>query len=920
MIRVLTGVSILHGGRCFAALALLPLSLHGQTVTWDAGGGDDDWSTAQNWVGNTVPSSGVTNIVFDAGSSANNDLGSFTTAEINFSSNLGATNFNVTGDRIVFSGTHDIDVFNSGTNTIFNDITSSSNLQIRGNNNGTVVLAGDITGGFITKFDNSTLVLSGNNAFTNRIRIRGGTVESTSANGLGGANRIDFEDDQGGSNSQTPTLHISTVSQSYDGTLRAESGDTGYIDVDSGLTFTVTGSGTGLDWDSSSSGFVKQGGGTLLLEKNATGDGTMLIEEGTVRISTATALGGTNNGTTVQSGGALELAGGITFNNETLTLAGSGVNGNGALANQSGNNTWNANINLSGNATISNNAGGTTLTLDSTKTITNGGFTTTFGGAGDIAADSVITGAGGVAKTGTGTTTLSATNTYTGATTVSNGTLAITNAAALGGTGTGTTVQSGGTLGLSGGITVADENLTLAGSGYNGNGALANQSGSNTWDSDITLSGDTTITNDATGTTLTIGASGAETTFDNAGNTLTIDGAGDTLFNSQFTGTGGLVKNGSGTARLFYGQNDNISTYSGPTTVNEGTLIADLGDNAFNATPLTGTITVGDGVGVDTFRVQWFDNVGDNTTVNVNSSGVFEINSATYNEALAERIGALNLQGGATVQTVDGSGAQASVILGGDVTRVATGNTTANITGRLDLGGGNRNFNVADSGAANDLDVSAQVSNGSLIKNGAGTMTLSGSTANTITSTTVNAGTLTLNKTAGVNAVSGNVVVNGGTLLLGASNQIADGTTLDLAGGTFGTQGNSEALGSLTLSGSSTIDLGSGGVLSFDASSGETWSGSVVVTNWDGDQNGGGSNQLIFGSTSGGLSSGQVNQIFFVNPAGFAPGTYTAKILSSGEIVPFTPIPEPGTIISGIVLVLGAGFHGWRRWKKAKET
>lgn len=86
-----------------------------------------------------------------------------------------------------------------------------------------------------------------------------------------------------------------------------------------------------------------------------------------------------------------------------------------------------------------------------------------------------------VVKNGTGTVTLGGANTYNGATTVNAGTLVAGHASALGATTPGTTVVAGATLGLRGGITLADEALTLNGLGAAGQpGALVNISGNNT--------------------------------------------------------------------------------------------------------------------------------------------------------------------------------------------------------------------------------------------------------------------------------------------------------------------------------------------------------------------------------------------------------------------------------------------------------
>ncbi len=179
---------------------------------------------------------------------------------------------------------------------------------------------------------------------------------------------------------------------------------------------------------------------------------------------------------------------------------------------------------------------------------------------------------------------------------------------------------------------------------------------------------------------------------------------------------------------------------------------------------------------------------------------------------------------------------------------------------------------------------------------------MSGASANTYGSTsangytTVSGGTLQLSKTAGVAAVAnGSLIVStGGTLLLGAANQIADAIPMTLGGGTFKTAGFSEQLGTLKLSANSQIDLSAGGsVVRFAASSGVAWTGgtTLTVTNWNGSYSGGGAEQLVFGSTSSSLTAAQVSQIRFANPPGFPAGTYAAAILASGEVVPLTVRP-----------------------------
>jgi hypothetical protein len=165
--------------------------------------------------------------------------------------------------------------------------------------------------------------------------------------------------------------------------------------------------------------------------------------------------------------------------------------------------------------------------------------------------------------------------------------------------------------------------------------------------------------------------------------------------------------------------------------------------------------------------------------------------------------------------------------------------------------------------------------------------------------------------------------INDGTLQLGNNNVISNNVAINLGGGTLDTNGFNDRVGTLTLSGSSTIDLGAGGsLLYFADSSSTTWnSGAILnIANWDGSPTGGGSDRVLFLNSSSSLTVGQLSQIRFLNPTGFAPGTYTAKILANGEIVPdVLAVPEPSTIIIGSLLVLVGLGDVYRRYRKGKE-
>lgn len=90
-----------------------------------------------------------------------------------------------------------------------------------------------------------------------------------------------------------------------------------------------------------------------------------------------------------------------------------------------------------------------------------------------------------------------------------------------------------------------------------------------------------------------------------------------------------------------------------------------------------------------------------------------------------------------------------------------------------------------------------------LIKNGAGSLTLAGGSSNTFSGTTsVSAGTLTMNKsTAGLNAVGGDILVNGGVLIWGRANMVPDSASITLVSGGLQIAGQAETITNLTIQG-----------------------------------------------------------------------------------------------------------------------
>lgn len=178
----------------------------------------------------------------------------------------------------------------------------------------------------------------------------------------------------------------------------------------------------------------------------------------------------------------------------------------------------------------------------------------------------------------------------------------------------------------------------------------------------------------------------------------------------------------------------------------------------------------------------------------------------------------------------------------------------------------------------------------SLIKRGGYTQVLGGSGANNNPgSLTVEDGVLALAKTGGVAAVSGNVLLTGGTLRLDGANQIADAAAMTLSGGTFNANGFSDTLGTLTLDGTSALDFGAGASTLLFAG-GSFVDGLLTISNWDGVfTTGGGTDQLRFASAPG---ADFLNALRF---AGYAPGARALDFGSYVEVLP--PIPEPGAAL-----------------------
>ncbi len=398
-------------------------------------------------------------------------------------------------------------------------------------------------------------------------------------------------------------------------------------------------------------------------------------------------------------------------------------------------------------------------------------------------AGQLLDGAGGqllLVKNGTGIQVLSGTaaNTYTGLTTVNAGELDLNKTAGLNAVGGNLTIGDG-----AGGANSDIVKLLAANQIIDTSVVLVNGSSGKL---DLNNFSETILSFADTGAVAVNGSS-----VNLGSGTLTFGDGTNTTFSGAITGVGGnLIKNGTGTHTL--AGTTTANTFSGLTTVNAGEL--DLNKTA-GTLAIGGNLTIGDGAGganSDIVKLLQSNQIIDTAVVLVNgTSGKLDLNNQSETIAVIADTGAVAVNG-------------SSVNLG---------------SGTLTFGDGtNRTFSGAITGAG-----------GNLIKNGTGIQTLAGTTtANTFSGlTTVNAGELDLNKTAGTQAIGGNLIIGDGAgpgvvptassdivKLLQANQIIA--TSLVLINRTTGRldlNGNSQTVGSIADTGAgtgSTINLGTG--------------------------------------------------------------------------------------------------------------
>ena len=277
-------------------------------------------------------------------------------------------------------------------------------------------------------------------------------------------------------------------------------------------------------------------------------------------------------------------------------------------------------------------------------------------------------------------------------------------------------------------------------------------------------------------------------------------GAGNLTISSALTGTGNLVKENTGGKLILSGAN---TAYSGGVFVNAGTLQI-TSSNALGNT--TGATTIATGA-------------------------TLELNGAAITSAENITLSGTGVSAGGALRNLSGANTLSGTLTLASDSRINSDADTLTLSNTLTGAGKNLTF-----GGAGNVSVSGVIATGAgtVTKDGTGTLTYSGASANTYTgTTTVNAGSLALSKSSGVNALAGNLVIGDGTgtdtVRLDQDHQLADTTSVTLTtSGVFNVNNRTETIGGLSAAAAGAqVQLGSG-ALTINNTAANTYAGTFT--------------------------------------------------------------------------------------------
>ncbi|MET0262356.1 MAG: PEP-CTERM sorting domain-containing protein [Rariglobus sp.] len=303
-------------------LTLAATCAQAATFTWDGGGSDNNWETANNWNPNVAPShsSDSHDFVF-AGStrlSAEANNGGWNLKSLTFSTTAGA--FNLSG-HVLSIGSGGVTNNSANTQTIQNQLSFSDN-QTWNAANGAIISTGYISanGKNLTATGSSAVTISGqiNNAGTINLsgsgnRTLGGAISATTVNiGSTGTNTFSSQLNVG-------TLNLSAGNNTF-ANVQAGTGINVGGTANANFTGPVTGGSNGISITSSGnvnfSGSINSGsltlngtGTTTLSGSGSKSTGAVVVNSGTLILDQTGGGDAINNSLTVNSGGTVIFAG-----------------------------------------------------------------------------------------------------------------------------------------------------------------------------------------------------------------------------------------------------------------------------------------------------------------------------------------------------------------------------------------------------------------------------------------------------------------------------------------------------------------------------------------------------------------------------------------------------------------------------------
>ena len=702
---------------CFLFSTALGFATHSIAgTTWDGGGADDNWGTAENWSPDGLPPVGATvDLTFDGSvrlNSVNNYMAFDDFHSLTFAATAGA--FTLSGASIDLFGK--IENYSTVTQTIGMDLAINAGEAGTGEFN---PINGDIAINSANVFTNgNTLHVYGTNGKT--VTFGSGTVISQAGHfNVEQASNVVFL----GNNTYTGTTNVLAGSLTVGNGGTTGALGTGTVTVASGATLTYNRSDAVTLGQTLNIGgaLVKNGAGALTVSGAQTGiTGTVAINAGRITMGANNSLGTAaitlNGGTIERNAPGVTVANAIAIGASGGTILGRQVVDD--YTNFSGQLTGSGTLNVQGLVVLSNNtnthsgnvtistASATFLRLTASEVLGNnsavtmgganagfrldGGVTETIGslaGSGTVFVSNVGNGLVGTLKLGGDNTSTA----YTGQMMNNDGQLQIVKQ----GTGTFTLSPSSATFQ---GLTISNGTV-LAGSGNYGSATItlgdAATGASNVafLTTSVGSSRNITVSTNGTGTATigsTAGAGGANVVFSglttlNRATTITAASTDRTTWTGKITGTVGTLTIAGSQRTVF----DNVTNDF-------------LGDVV-----LTGASTVlQTGVGSGT------EHIPNGSSVTVDAGTSLKLAGAANS---AETINAIN--GSGTIKRHEGVPGLVTLTIG-------SANGSGSFNGLLEIGGGSL----------------------ALVKAGTGTQTLNrvGGNNAVLSSVTVNAGALTL--------------------------------------------------------------------------------------------------------------------------------------------------------------------------------